>query len=257
MSPAVITAGLTRRFGRRTAVDHLDLDLYAGEFLGVMGPNGAGKTTVLEMLSGHLPANAGRVVMFGEDISGWPAHRRAAAGIGRSFQSARLWPGLTVQETLAVAVAPRVRSPGALAALLCLPTVSRAERRVGRAVDEVVEQLGLDDYRDQLTAELSTGTRRLVELAILVAMQPSILLLDEPSAGVAQAESLAMVPLLRDTRARLDASVLIIEHDLTLLRTLADRVVAMDAGKVLTVGTPAEVFEDSRVVAAYLGTAPR
>jgi len=249
--------GLRRTYGGVTAVDHLDLDLYAGEFLGVMGPNGAGKTTVLEMLSGHLPANAGRVVMFGEDISGWPAHRRAAAGLGRSFQSARLWPGLTVQETLAVAVAPRVRSPGAVATLLCLPTVSRAERRVGYAVDEVVEQLGLDDYRDQLTAELSTGTRRLVELAILVAMQPSILLLDEPSAGVAQAESLAMAPLLRDTRALLDSSVLIIEHDLTLLRTLADRVVAMDAGKVLTVGTPAEVFEDSRVVAAYLGTAPQ
>jgi len=247
--------GLRRTFGGVTAVDNVDLELHAGEFLGLMGPNGAGKTTVLEMLSGHLPSNAGRVVMFGQDISDWPAHRRAAAGLGRSFQSARLWPGLTVQETLAVAVAPRVPSPGALAALLCLPTVARAERRVGRAVDEVIEQLGLDDYRDQLTADLSTGTRRLVELAVLVALQPSIVLLDEPSAGVAQAESLAMAPLLKQTRARLDASVLIIEHDLTLLRTVADRVVAMDAGQVLTVGTPAEVFEDPRVIATYLGSA--
>ena len=192
--------------------------------------------------------------MFGEDISDWPAHRRAAAGLGRSFQSARLWPGLTVQEALAVAVTPRVRSPGAVPALLCLPTVRRAERRVTAAVDEVVAQLGLDDYRDQLTAELSTGTRRLVELAVLVALQPSIILLDEPSAGVAQAESQAMAPLLRDTRARLEASVLVIEHDLALLRSVADRVVAMDAGRVLTVGPPDEVLEDPLVVASYLGT---
>jgi len=159
-----------------------------------------------------------------------------------------------VQEALAVAVTPRVRSPGAVPALLCLPTVRRAERRVTEAVDEVVAQLGLDDYRDQLTAELSTGTRRLVELAVLVALQPSIILLDEPSAGVAQAESQAMAPLLRDTRARLEASVLVIEHDLALLRSVADRVVAMDAGRVLTVGPPDEVLEDPLVVASYLGT---
>ncbi len=251
---ALTATGLRRSFGGVAAVDDVDLELRAGEILGVMGPNGAGKTTVLEMLSGHLMSDGGRVTMFGTDISAWPPHRRAAAGLGRSFQSARLWPGLTVQEALAVAVTPRVRSPGAVAALLCLPTVTRAERRVTEAVDEVVTQLGLDDYRDQLTADLSTGTRRLVELAVLVALQPSILLLDEPSAGVAQAESEAMAPLLRDTRARLDASVLIIEHDLALLRALADRVVAMDAGHVLTVGSPDEVLEDPRVVASYLGT---
>jgi branched-chain amino acid transport system ATP-binding protein len=254
---ALRASGLRRSFGGVAAVDDVDLELRSGEILGLMGPNGAGKTTVLEMLSGHLASDGGRVVLFGEDISHWPAHRRAAAGLGRSFQSARLWPGLTVQETLAVAVTPRVGSPGAVAALLCLPTVGRAERRVTGAVDEVVAQLGLDDYRDQLTADLSTGTRRLVELAVLVAMQPSVLLLDEPSAGVAQAESLAMAPMLRETRDSLDASVLIIEHDLALLRAVADRVVAMDAGRVLTVGAPDEVLEDPRVVASYLGTSDR
>jgi len=246
--------GLRRRFGGVMAVNDVGLELRDGEILGLVGPNGAGKTTLFELLSGHLAPDGGRVVMFGVDVTGWPTHRRAAAGLGRSFQSARLWPGLTVQETLALAVSRRVRSPGVVPSLLGLPTVARAERRVERAADEVIDAFGLGDYRDALGADLSTGTRRLVELAVLVAMQPSILLLDEPSAGTAQAEAEAMAPLLRRTVEQLRCSAIIIEHDIGLVRTVADRVAAMDAGELVAVGRPDDVFSDRRVVEAYLGS---
>jgi branched-chain amino acid transport system ATP-binding protein len=249
--------GLRRRFGGVMAVNDVGLELHDGEILGLVGPNGAGKTTLFELLSGHLAPDGGRVVMFGADVTGWPTHRRAAAGLGRSFQSARLWPGLTVQETLALAVTRRVGSPGVVPALLCLPTVTRAERRVEHAADEVIERFGLGDYRDALTADLSTGTRRLVELAVLVAMRPSILLLDEPSAGTAQAEAEAMAPLLRRTVEQLRCSAIVIEHDLGLVRTVADRVAAMDAGVLVAVGRPEDVFRDRRVVEAYLGSTQR
>jgi branched-chain amino acid transport system ATP-binding protein len=250
------SSGLRRRFGGVTAVDGVSLELHAGEILGLVGPNGAGKTTLFELLSGHLAPDRGRVRMFGADVTEWPAHRRAAAGLGRSFQSARLWPGLTVGESLALAASKRLHSPGVLASLLGLPTVRRAERQAERAADEVIEMFGLGDYRDYLTADLSTGTRRLVELAVLVAMRPSILLLDEPSAGTAQSEALALVPVLRDTTAWLSCSTIVVEHDIALVRALADRVAAMDTGSIVAVGSPDDVFRHPRVVEAYLGATP-
>jgi branched-chain amino acid transport system ATP-binding protein len=254
-SPVLSAIGLKKMFGGVTAVNDVDLDLREGEILGLIGPNGAGKTTVFELISGHLKLDAGQVVMFGQDITDWPAYRRAAQGLARSFQAARLWPGLTVQESVNLAVSKCERSPGVVPSMLCLPQVSRAERRIAVIADEIIDSLGLGPFRDLLVSDLSTGTRRLLELAVMVALRPSILLLDEPSAGISQAETENLVPVLQLTQARLACSVLLIEHDIGLMRRLAGRIGAMDAGEIVVVGPPEEVLHHPRVMESYLGAA--
>jgi len=255
-SGVVLSAeGIVKRFGGVLAVDDVSLELNNGEILGLIGPNGAGKTTVFEVISGQLRPNAGRITMFSTDISDWPAHKRSEFGLGRSFQAARLWPGLTVQETVSLAVARRVNSPGIISTMLCLPTVGRAEKRVAVAAEEVIDMLGLGDFKDRLGSDLSTGLRRLLELAVIVAQRPSVVLLDEPSAGLAQAETEALAPVLRDIRIGLRCSLMLIEHDMGLTRALADRIVALDTGAVVAVGQPDEVLRHPRVVESYLGAA--
>jgi ABC-type branched-subunit amino acid transport system ATPase component len=253
---AVLSArGLYQSFGGVVAVRDVDLDLYRGEILGLLGPNGAGKTTIFELLSGERRSERGRITMGEDDITSWPAYRRAEHGLGRSFQAARLWPGLTVDESVIMAISHHVSSPGAAAAIFCLPTVRRSERRLRRAADEILEPLGLAQYSDQLTSDLSTGVRRLLELAVIIAMGPSIVLLDEPSAGLAQAETEAMAPVLLETKRRLDCSMILIEHDMGLLRQLADRAIALDVGAVVTTGSPEDVLNHPFVIESYLGVA--
>ena len=253
---AVLSArGLYQRFGGVVAVDDVDLDLYRGEILGLLGPNGAGKTTIFELLSGERRCQQGRITMGEDDITSWPAYRRAEHGLARSFQAARLWPGLTVHESVITAISHHTSSPGAASAMLCLPTVRRSERRLRQAADEILEPLGLAEYSDQLTSDLSTGVRRLLELAVIIALGPSIVLLDEPSAGLAQAETEAMAPVLLETKRRLDCSMILIEHDMGLLRQLADRAIALDIGAVVTTGNPEDVLNHPYVIESYLGVA--
>jgi branched-chain amino acid transport system ATP-binding protein len=251
--PVLAGTQLVKRFGGVVAVNRVDVELFDGEILGLIGPNGAGKTTVFELLSGHLPADGGAVSLFGQEVTDWPAQRRAAAGLARSFQSARLWPGLTVQESVNLAVSKCEPSPGVLASMLSLPQVSRAERRIASIGDGIIDSLGLAPYRDQLTSDLSTGTRRLVELAVMVALRPRVLLLDEPSAGISAAETDQLVPLLLATKERLGCSVMLIEHDITLMRQVADRIAALDAGEIVAVGPADEVLHHPRVIESYLG----
>jgi branched-chain amino acid transport system ATP-binding protein len=227
------------------------------EIVGVIGPNGAGKTTLFDLLGGSLPATGGRVVLAGHDVTGLRAPRRARRGLGRSFQDARLFPSLTVDEAIAVAVERWVRVGDPLSAAFHLPNAVDSELAIRHRVDELVELLGLGDYRSLFVRELSTGTRRVVDLACLLAHRPDVVLLDEPAAGIAQREVEQLAPLIRRIRDETGASLVVVEHDLPLVREVADRVVAMDQGRVLADGLPEVVLADPVVVAAYVGDDPR
>jgi ABC-type branched-subunit amino acid transport system ATPase component/sugar phosphate permease len=252
---AVLSAGgLTKSYGGNVVLRDVDLRIGDGEVVGLIGPNGAGKSTLLDLLTGVQSADSGTVSLGGTDISRWSTHRRAGHGLARSFQDPRLWAGLRVDEALALGVSRRHRRSLSPSALAHLPSSVRRERAVNAEVEELIELLHLGDYRSKFPTELSTGTRRIVELATVVAQRPRILLLDEPTAGIAQKETAALAELLERVRAMLGCALLVIEHDLDFVQRLATRLVAMDAGAVLADGTPAEVLGDARVVEAYFGT---
>jgi ABC-type branched-subunit amino acid transport system ATPase component/branched-subunit amino acid ABC-type transport system permease component len=245
--------GITRRFGGLTALDGVDLDVAPGSAVGLIGHNGAGKTTLFDVISGFLAPDAGRVVVGGVDVTGEAPHRRAVAGLGRSFQEARLFPSLSVAETVAVALERHLPNRDTLAAALALPASTVMEAAVEERVDELLVLLGLTGYRHHRTADLSTGTRRIVELACVLAQDPAVLLLDEPSAGVAQRETEALAPLLRRVRAATGCTLVIIEHDMGLISSVCDELVALEFGAVIARGTPAEVLSHDRVITSYLG----
>jgi len=258
---ATLTArGLRKSFGGVTAVDDVDLDVEPGEIVGLMGPNGAGKTTVLDVLSGFVGPDAGTVALVstdgGEvDLSPLSPDARAMRGLGRSFQDARLFPGLTVTETLAVSCERWVTSREPLAAALRLPASLLSEAEVFERVERILALLRLTVFRDRFASELSTGSRRLVEFGCLLAQEPEVLLLDEPSAGLARAEAEALGPVLKGIRDATGAALVVVEHDVPLLRATCDRLIALDAGRIIAAGSPAEVLEDPAVVRAYLGGA--
>jgi branched-chain amino acid transport system ATP-binding protein len=246
--------GLTKRFGGITAVDAVDLVVQPREIVGLIGHNGAGKTTLFDVISGFLVPDAGRLFIEGTEVSDVPAYRRAVAGLGRSFQEARLYPTLSVTETITVALEQHLASREPFAAAFRLPASTDAEAAAAALVDELIGQLGLESYRQRPIGELSTGTRRIVELACVMAQRPAVLLLDEPSGGVAQAETEALGPLLRQVAQDTDCALLVIEHDMTLMSGLCDRLIALELGAIIAEGDPASVLADPRVIASYLGT---
>ena len=251
--PALELVAVTRRFGGINAVDQVSLSVAPGEIVGLIGQNGAGKTTILDLISGFQPLDGGRILLNGYDLSHLSAAHRARHGLGRTFQGGRLFPGLTVAETVAVSLDRSVAVKDPINAALRLPAAHDSEVAVGRRVRQLLELFGLMDYRDSFTAELSTGTRRIVELACVVGHQPSVLLLDEPAGGVAQKEVEQLGALLGRIRSELGCAMLVIEHDMPLVAGLADRLVALETGAVIAEGAPTDVLADPRVIASYLG----
>jgi branched-chain amino acid transport system ATP-binding protein len=230
--------GVAVHFEGVKAVDGVDLSVGAGEILGLIGPNGAGKTTLVNALTGFQRPTAGSVELSGDDITGWPPHRRARKGLTRTFQNTRLFPALTVLENVeAAAVAVRM-----------------ARRQALARAWEVLEQLGLHE-RAHLRAEaLSAGDERRVGIARALATGARFLMLDEPAAGLNEAESDELSEALRDLRRRFGYGFVVIEHDMRVIMSVCDRVQVLDYGRTIAVGSPTEVQRSEAVLTAYLGS---
>ncbi len=248
------TTDVVAAFGGIRAVDQLSLDVRAREVVGIIGPNGAGKTTLFDIISGFTASNGGSIEIDGVDVTSSAPNARALAGLGRSFQDARLFPELTVRETLAISLERWVTNKSTLAAALHLPPVFEAESNIRQRTDELLELLGLGDFERSFVRELSTGTRRIVDLACLVAHRPSVILLDEPSSGLAQREVEALAPVVERLRTEMGAALVIIEHDIPFISSVADRLIALDQGRVIADGSPRDVLTHAVVVESYLGT---
>jgi branched-chain amino acid transport system ATP-binding protein len=248
------TTDVVAEFGGIRAVDRLSLEVRSREIVGIIGPNGAGKTTLFDIISGFTPSNEGSIHIDDVDVTSASPNARALAGLGRSFQDARLFPELTVRETLSVALERWVTNKSTLAAALHLPPVFDAESAIRERTQELIELLGLGDVERTFIRELSTGTRRIVDLACLVAHRPSVILLDEPSSGLAQREVEALAPVVERLRTDMGAALVIIEHDIPFISSVSDRLVALDQGRVIADGRPGDVLAHPVVIESYLGT---
>ena len=240
-------------FGGIRALDEVNVSLRTKEILGLIGPNGAGKTTLFDVFSGFLTPTRGRVRLGGFDVTKLPPDARARMGLGRSFQDARIFASMTVAENLATAMERHLEIRDHAATALGLPAAREQEDDIAWSVADLVELMGLGAFRDKFVSELSTGSRRVVDIAMALAHDPAVLILDEPSSGIAQRETEALGPLLRQIRDETGCALLVIEHDMPLMAAISDRLIALDQGQVIAEGDPAQVLEDPLVVGSYLG----
>jgi branched-chain amino acid transport system ATP-binding protein len=243
---------LSLRFGGLKAVDDVSFAIEQGEIFTIIGPNGAGKTSIFNLISRLYNPTSGRLIFEGREITNLPSHKIAKLGIARTFQNIELFENATMLANLLVGRHCHATA-GLLSEMLFLPHVRRAEKAHRHKVEEVIEFLDLQAYRDKLIAGLPYGVRKVVELARALCSQPKLILLDEPSSGLNVEETDDMSYWIRDIKTELGITVLMVEHDMTLVNRVSDRVLALNYGRVLASGTPAEVQAHPDVIAAYLG----
>lgn len=245
--------GACKSYGGVAALTDVTLSVAPGEILGIIGSNGAGKTTLFDVCSGFIKPDAGHVMMDGVDITNLSPAQRARQGLGRVFQDARLWPSMSVREAIATSLERFAPVKDPLAAALYLAEAELSEEAIEARAHGLIVEFGLERFEERYVSELSTGTRRVVELACAVANEPRVLLLDEPTSGIAQRESEALAELLLGLREQTGASFVVIEHDVPLVSSLADRMVCMHLGEVIAEGDTTDVLTSPQVVSAYLG----
>ena len=249
-APALETRGLTIRFGGHVAVDDVSCRFMPGTLTAIVGPNGAGKTTYFNLISGQLRASAGQVLVAGRDITGLPPSTRAKRGLGRAFQLTNLFPRLTALENVRLAVQSRAEAGRSLF------SVWSSRRDLIAKADAILERVRLADKRHVPPGALSHGDQRKLEVALLIAMEPKVFMFDEPTAGMSVDEVPTVLELIQDIRDRGDATVLLVEHKMDVVRSLADRIVVLHNGALVADGEPAAVIASPVVQEAYLGLEP-
>jgi len=244
-------SGITQIFGGVTALDSVSFSISKGDITGVIGPNGAGKTTLFNIISGIYRQTAGKVMLEGRDVTGFPPEKLARLAMVRTFQNIELFGGMTVRENVMVGMHTK-SSSGLLACSLKMPWSISEERRIRDAAGKWLEFTGITDLADHIAGSLPFGKGRLLEIARALAVEPRIILMDEPAAGLNSQETLALAALIKRIRD-LGITVVLVEHDMELVMDICDRIVVLNLGRKLAEGTPREIQESPEVIAAYLG----
>lgn len=245
------TDALTKQFGELVAVDQISLTVERGEFRSVIGPNGAGKTTLFNCISGALTPTDGRIIFNDEDITALPPHERVRRGIGRSFQITNVFNGLTVHENIRLAAQPAHDTDIATSESLFRPSADFDA--INTDVDKILNAIELRDRADEHAAALAYGDQRRLEIGLVLATDPDLVLLDEPTAGMSREETDATMALIDDVLA--EQTLLLIEHNIDMVMDVSDSITVLNRGQIVTTGAPAEVADDPAVQKAYLGGA--
>jgi len=252
MSDALLQVrGVSRAFGGLKAIHDVSFRVSGGSIKAIIGPNGAGKTTLFNLIAGSLLPDSGTVHYGGREITGLPPHRVAAGGICRTFQTTRLFPSMTVLENVMVGRHPRTRA-GFVSGVLSLPWTWREEREIRSRAAEILASLGIGQWAAEAAGNLAFGTQRLVEIGRALATEPKLLLLDEPAAGLNIYETREMADLILRIRGW-GVTVLLVEHDMSLVMDISDEILVLNYGRRLAEGTPSEVQHDPEVIRTYLG----
>jgi branched-chain amino acid transport system ATP-binding protein len=246
--PSLSTRGLTIRFGGHVAVNQVTADFYPGTLTVIVGPNGAGKTTYFNLMSGQLPASSGSVHLDGVNITRYGAAKRTRLGIGRAFQLTNLFPNLSVAENVRLAVQSRARVG------MNMFSVWSDQRELIARAEHYLQRVALADRRNAWVGALSHGDKRKLEVAILLALEPEIMMFDEPTAGMSVDEVPVVLGLIQQVKAERSKTVLLVEHKMDVVRSLADRIIVLHNGTLVADGNPADVMASAIVQEAYLGT---